>query len=435
MTKVLIVRSQLDNEEWGDEPADPDDVWCVGDRVRLRNSTVEGTVCLEQQKPFLNSLYLPYVLVLWDGKNIPIPVEPELLVRLTRYIPQDLTWQAAESFADESHSKHLNENTENEQARWNSSRLTPQIESSTSTASYKSHTSFVQDNQIGQYWLQEPASTDSSGVSEELDSENACGVSQPLLGGSVNSPSKNLEQPNPCFGKNSPSNDLPTSKDRPSKNRRTRGEGNGTIHWRTLTKNGKDYLQAYYHWKENGRKKSKYIPKQLLELVQQAEEQKRPVIEILAILSGESLLVGKENSPSKVEQNYLFTSKNSPSNIKEQPIPTSKNSPSNVKEQPIPTSKNSPSNVKEQPIPTSKNSPSKTRRHKGLGTGSLQWKTITLNGKDYPQPWYHYEVWIEGDRITKKSKYIPKRLLSKIQELEAQKASVSEILEVLGEKI
>ncbi|GAA6619940.1 hypothetical protein [Scytonema sp. NUACC26] len=39
------------------------------------------------------------------------------------------------------------------------------------------------------------------------------------------------------------------------------------------------------------------------------------------------------------------------------------------------------------------------------------------------------------DRITKKSKYIPKRLLSKIQELEAQKASVTKILEVLGEKI
>ncbi|GAA6619944.1 hypothetical protein [Scytonema sp. NUACC26] len=256
--------------------------------------------------------------------------------------------------------------------------------------SHKSHTGFVRDNPTAQYRSQEPASTDSSDVDKQLDSEAACDSGNSLLGGSGNSPSKNLEQPSPCSSKNNPSNNLPTSK-----NRRNHGEGNGTIHWRTITKNGKDYPQAYYHWKENGRKKSKYIPKQLLELVQQAEEQKRPVVEILAILGGEILLVGKENSPSK----------------------------------------NSPSNVKEQQIPTSKNSPSKTRRHKGLGTGSLQWKTITLNGKDYPQPWYHYEVWSEGNRITKKSKYIPKRLLSKIQELEAQKASVTEILEVLGEKI
>ncbi|KYC38275.1 hypothetical protein WA1_38745 [Scytonema hofmannii PCC 7110] len=289
----------------------------------------------------------------------------------------------------------------------------------------------------------------SSDVSEQLDSEDACGVGKSLLGGTVNSPSKNLEQPNSYSGKNNPSNDIPTSNDRSSKNRRNRGEGNGTIHWRTISKNGKEYPQAYYHWKEKGQKKSKYIPKQLLELVEQAEEQKRPVIEILAILSGETLLVGKENSPSKKEtllvdkenspsklgQEFLSNSKNSPSNAQEQPISTSKNSPRNVREQPIPTSKNSPSNTKEQQIPTSKNSPSKTRRNKGLGTGSLQWKTITLNGKDYSQPWYHYEVWIEGDRITKKSKYIPKRLLTKIQELEAQKASVTEILEVLGRKI
>lgn len=61
--------------------------------------------------------------------------------------------------------------------------------------------------------------------------------------------------------------------------------------------------------------------------------------------------------------------------------------------------KNSPSNdVKQSEIPSSKNSPSKTRRHKGLGSGSIQWKIITLHGKDYPQAWYHYEFWKDGDR-------------------------------------
>uniref|UniRef100_A0A0C1RC23 DUF6788 domain-containing protein n=1 Tax=Tolypothrix bouteillei VB521301 TaxID=1479485 RepID=A0A0C1RC23_9CYAN len=339
------------------------------------------------------------------------------------------------------------------------------MESSTSTVSDKSRTGFVRENQIGQHWLQKSTSTNGSDVGKLSDSEDASGVGQLLLGGTVNSPSKNLEQSNPYSGENNPTHDLPTSKDRPSKNRRIRGEGNGTIYWRTITKNGKDYPQAYYHWKENDRKKSKYIPKHLLELVQQAEKQKRPVREILAILGRDVLLVGKENSPSKFLQEFLSTSKNNPSNSGEQALPTSKNNPSNSGEQALPTSKNNPSNsgeqalptsknnpskageqalptsknnpskAGEQALPTSKNNPSKPRRNKGSGTGSIQWKTITLNGKDYPQPWYHYEVWIEGDRITKKSKYIPKRLLTKIQELEAQKAGVTEILEVLGGKI
>ncbi|MCC5667016.1 hypothetical protein LC653_24780 [Nostoc sp. CHAB 5784] len=40
---------------------------------------------------------------------------------------------------------------------------------------------------------------------------------------------------------------------------------------------------------------------------------------------------------------------------------------------------NSPSNDAEQSeIPPSIDSPSKSRRHKGLGNGSIQWKTITL---------------------------------------------------------
>ena len=39
-----------------------------------------------------------------------------------------------------------------------------------------------------------------------------------------------------------------------------------------------------------------------------------------------------------------------------------------------------------------------------------------------------------SDRITKKSRYIPRRLLARVEELEADKVSVKEILEVLGLK-
>lgn len=68
---------------------------------------------------------------------------------------------------------------------------------------------------------------------------------------------------------------------------------NGSIHWRIITKNGKDYPQAYYHWQENGKKRTKYIPKKLLGDIQEAEAAKRPVVEILQLL-------GVEVSPSKL---------------------------------------------------------------------------------------------------------------------------------------
>jgi hypothetical protein len=34
----------------------------------------------------------------------------------------------------------------------------------------------------------------------------------------------------------------------PSKMRTNKGEGSGSIHWRTITKNGKNYKQAYYQY-------------------------------------------------------------------------------------------------------------------------------------------------------------------------------------------
>ena len=83
-------------------------------------------------------------------------------------------------------------------------------------------------------------------------------------------------------------------------------------------------------------------------------------------------------------------------------------------------------------IPPSKNPPS--RRRKGQGTGYIYWRTVRRGAKTYQQAYYHYEVYQEGDRLIKKSRYIPRRLLARVEKLEAEKAPVREILEVLGIK-
>ncbi len=70
------------------------------------------------------------------------------------------------------------------------------------------------------------------------------------------------------------------------KTRRHKGEGSGAIFYRTVTKNGRNYQEAYYHWRENGKQRSKYIPKKLLDKVQEAESDKFPIADILEILQG-----------------------------------------------------------------------------------------------------------------------------------------------------
>ncbi|BAY22859.1 hypothetical protein NIES2100_26230 [Calothrix sp. NIES-2100] len=177
----------------------------------------------------------------------------------------------------------------------------------------------------------------------------------------------------------------------PSNNRRRKGEGNGSIYWRTISKNGKDYPQAYYHWQKEGHKRTKYIPKRLLGEIQEAETAKRPVLEILRLL-------GVEVNPSDL--------------LGDKPI--------------------NPSNATDETSPSNDTSPSKMRRNKGEGSGSIHWRTITKNGKDYQQAYYHYEFWSEGDRLVKSSKYIPKRLLKRVQQMEREKAAVRDILHVLG---
>jgi hypothetical protein len=71
------------------------------------------------------------------------------------------------------------------------------------------------------------------------------------------------------------------------------------------------------------------------------------------------------------------------------------------------------------------------KRKKGYGTGYIECKPMKRSGKEYQQYWYHYEEWREGDRLSKKSRYIPRRLLARVEKLEAEKVSVNKILKVL----
>ena len=59
---------------------------------------------------------------------------------------------------------------------------------------------------------------------------------------------------------------------------------------------------------------------------------------------------------------------------------------------------------------------------------------ITKNGNQYKQYWYHYETWREGERMIQSSKYIPKKMESKIIRMNNEKAPVEKILKVLESK-
>ena len=201
---------------------------------------------------------------------------------------------------------------------------------------------------------------------------------------------------------------IPASKNNPRKNRRRKGEGSGSIHYRTVTKNGRQYQEAYYHWRENGKKRTKYISKKLLDKVLEAESRKLPVSEILV------LLAGNEKSPRKSSNTF-----------KDCNFPDSDRSKNSDSEKVMETSVISPRKI----IPASKR-----HRHKGKGTGWIQCKPIKRNGKEYKQYWYHYETWREGDRMIQSSKYIPKKMEAKIIRMNNEKESVEKILKVLERK-
>ena len=83
--------------------------------------------------------------------------------------------------------------------------------------------------------------------------------------------------------------DKPADKISSRKTRRHKGDGSGCIYYRTVTKKGKEYCEAYYQyeiWVMGDRliKSSRYIPKGTLSKVQRMEVEKAPVKEILRVL-------------------------------------------------------------------------------------------------------------------------------------------------------
>ena len=76
----------------------------------------------------------------------------------------------------------------------------------------------------------------------------------------------------------------------------------------------------------------------------------------------------------------------------------------------------------------------KSRREKGEGSGYINFRTVSKNGKDYKQAYYHWEEWEYGDRLTKSSKYIPRKMEAKIIRMNQEKVPVVKILEVLRSK-
>jgi hypothetical protein len=98
-----------------------------------------------------------------------------------------------------------------------------------------------------------------------------------------------------------PRKKLHPSTNNPRKTRRKNGQGNGSIYYRTVTKNSKEYTDAYYHYVDNGLKRTKYIPKSLLDRVIDAESRSLPVTDILFLLGGDRKNPRKSSSTSSTE--------------------------------------------------------------------------------------------------------------------------------------
>ena len=89
-----------------------------------------------------------------------------------------------------------------------------------------------------------------------------------------------------CSSKNIPSSKNCSSKQSPpSKSRRKKGDGTGYIYRRTVTRKGIQYQESYYRYRdESGKLRSKYIPRRLIDRVQDAEYSKLPVADVLKLL-------------------------------------------------------------------------------------------------------------------------------------------------------
>ncbi len=170
------------------------------------------------------------------------------------------------------------------------------------------------------------------------------------------------------------------------KHRRKKGDGTGYIYRRTVTRKGIQYQESYYRYRdESGKLRSKYIPRKLIDRVEEADNSKLPVVEVLKLLGGFEISRGELESEI-ISRGELV------------------------------------------------NPPSTKKRKHGYGGGYIECKSITRNGKRYKQYWFHWEEWREGDRVTKKSRYISKRLVSKVERMNDEKAPVEKILKVLESK-
>jgi hypothetical protein len=200
----------------------------------------------------------------------------------------------------------------------------------------------------------------------------------------------------------------------PSKTRRKKGDGTGYIYRRTITRRDKEYQESYFRYRdESGKLRSKYIPQKLIDKVQEAESQKKPIAEILVLLGGDEISRGEQ-----------FSTLDDESERREAICEAvSFRSPLGQNNEVISTSRG------EQLTP-----PSTRKRKQGDGTGYIECKPIKRSGKEYQQYWYHYEEWSSGDRLSKKSRYIPKCLLARVEKLERSKAPVRAILKVLGKR-
>jgi hypothetical protein len=206
------------------------------------------------------------------------------------------------------------------------------------------------------------------------------------------------------LGKN-PRKKLTPSKENPRKNRRRKnGQGNGSIYYRTVTKNGRQYQEAYYHYVDNGKKRTKYIPRKLLDRVSEAESRSLPVADILILLGGDKKNPRKSSSTLSIEVEHKIND-----GCIEQVLDTEEKNPRKI-------------------------TPPSKKRKQGYGTGYIECKPIKRSGKEYKQYWYHYEIWREGDRLSKKSKYIPKKMRSLIAKMDNDKVPVTEILRVLKKR-
>ena len=152
---------------------------------------------------------------------------------------------------------------------------------------------------------------------------------------------------------------------------------NGYLQQTQKKQGGKLYTEYYYRYYRDGVQRSQYVKKALIYRVREFLDSGKPIEEILILLRGYK-------------------------------IPYSQN-------------------ILERESGENANPLSKNCRSKGEGTGYIICKPIKRNNKTYNQYWFCYEIW-SNNRCQKKSKYIPQKMRSQVEKLNAEKVPVEEIL-------